>query len=40
VPPDDPFPVAIVQDPPALRAVVAALRARSETPFEFTGSSG
>ena len=28
VPPDDPFPVAIVRDPPALETVVAALRAR------------
>jgi signal transduction histidine kinase len=27
-PPDDPFPVAIVQDPPALKKIVAALRER------------
>ena len=35
VPPDDPFPVAIVQDPPALKAVVAALRARPEAQAGF-----
>lgn len=35
VPPDDPFPVAIVQDPPALRTVVAALRGRPEAQSGF-----
>ena len=30
VPPDDPFPVGIVQDPPALKAIVAALRKRPD----------
>jgi signal transduction histidine kinase len=35
VPPDDPFPVAIVQDPPALKVVVAALRARPEAQAGF-----
>jgi signal transduction histidine kinase len=35
VPPDDPFPVAIVQDPPALKAVVAALRARPQAQASF-----
>ena len=35
VPPDDPFPVAIVQDPPALKAVVTALRERPDAQTGF-----
>lgn len=34
-PPDDPFPVGIAQDPPALKAVVATLRAKPQTPSGF-----
>jgi signal transduction histidine kinase len=36
VPPDDPFPVVIVQDPPALMPVVAALRELPEPQSGFT----
>ena len=35
VPPDDPFPVAILHDPPALKPVVAALRERPEAQSGF-----